>query len=504
MPWFLSHAVFSLATLTGFGSPVHRPEVVVGALPKSESPSYALDVAPIVSRSCVGCHRAGGAAPFSLESPEDLTKRARTIARVVREATMPPWFAVLPEGSTHRFANDVSLTAQEKETLVAWLQSDDRPLGDLSKAPASRGLAPEWRIGGPDFVVEIPRAVEIAASGTMDYVNFRVATNFPEDRWVRAWEVLPTARDVVHHVLVFAVPRGTRGPADESRGYFAAYVPGNGSKIYSANRAKRLPAGCDLIFQLHYTPNGRATVDRTRLGLVFTESAPEREVRTAGIFDPKLDIPPGAENHREGALFTLPFDARILAWMPHMHARGKSFRAYRERPLSADATSAADTPRAREILLEVPRYDFNWQLAYEYATPLEVKRGTILGIEASFDNSAANTMNPDPSKRVRWGQQTTDEMLIGYIEYERIDDLSRADEAQDNRDGRESSDIGRSFRRDRAAQFAFLDDDGDDAIERGEGGVLVARAFEAADADSDGRITRAEFEAYLRSRRRAD
>ncbi|MFM7259938.1 MAG: hypothetical protein ACKO3W_04975, partial [bacterium] len=396
-------------------------------------------------------------------------------------------------GSPHRFANDTSLSDREKQLLVSWLASPDRPLGDTSKAPVPRGPAPEWRIGKPDLVVELPREVEVKATGTMPYVNLRVETGFTEDRWVRAWEVAPTARDVVHHVLVFAVPKGARGPADESRGFFAAYVPGNGSKTYDASRAKRLPAGHDLIFQLHYTPNGRATTDRTRLGLVFADAKPTHEVRTAGLFDPKLDIPPHAADHREGAALTVPFDARILAWMPHMHNRGKSFRAYREVPRAA--TSPSDNGTARELLLEVPRYDFNWQLAYEYATPVEVTRGTVLTIEAVFDNSTANHSNPDPTARVRWGQQTTDEMLIGYIEYELVDESAGA---------AGFGGAARGLRSDRAAQFAFLDEDGDGAIEKGEGGAVVARAFAAADTDGDGRITRAEFEAFVARRRRGE
>lgn len=441
------------------------------------APEYARDIAPIIARSCSECHRPGGVAPFALATHEDLIRRAKTIRAVVADGLMPPWGAAMPEGSAHRFANDRSLGAEEKRTLLAWLDSDTRLLGDVSKLPPPPPPAPEWSIGPPDAVFELPREVEIRASGQMPYVNLRVPTGFTEDRWIRAWEVVPGARDVVHHVLVFAVPAGARGRADEARGFFAAYVPGNGAKRYGAEHAKRLPAGSDLLFQLHYTPNGKATVDRTRLGLVFADAPPKHEVRTAGIFDPRIEIAPGAASHREGTEITVPADLRILAWMPHMHARGKSFRAYRE------------SGETREVLLEVPRYDFNWQFAYEYAQPVELKRGSTLGIEAVFDNSAENAANPDPSKRVRWGQQTSDEMLIGYVEYELVDpkgpDLS-----------------SRALPRDPAAQFALLDRNRNGVIDRGEGGVLVERAFERADADGDGRVTRAEFEAFVSRRNR--
>ena len=349
--------------------------------PGTGAPVYATDVVPIVAARCTECHRANGIAPFSLESPDDLVRRATTVARAIRDHSMPPWFASPAATPAHRLKNDASLSAAEQSTLLAWLASADHPLGDLSKAPAPRGPAPAWRIGTPDAVFELPHAVDIEAEGQMPYVNLRVDTNFTEDKWVRAWEVAPTAREVVHHVLVFAVAGG---------------------------RAKRLPKGASLVFQLHYTPNGKATADRTRIGLVFADAppAPEHEIRTAGIFDRRLDIPPNAANHPEGASITLPADVRVLSWMPHMHTRGKSFRAY------------AQSGDAREVLLDIPRYDFNWQLSYDYATPVELKRGTTVGIQATFDNSKENPANPDPSKRVRWGQQTTDEMLIGYVEYE--------------------------------------------------------------------------------------
>lgn len=371
-------------------------------------PTYATEVAPIVAARCTACHRPGGIAPFSLESPDDLARRAKTVARAVREETMPPWFASAPAVPAHRFANDASLSDAEKATLLAWLDAAERPIGDLAKAPTPRGPAPEWRIGRPDAVFEIPHAVDIKAEGTMPYVNLRVDTNFTDEKWVRAWEVVPSAREVVHHVLVFAVEGGRARALDEARGFFAAYVPGGGMRIYTDGRAKRLPKGASLVFQLHYTPSGKPTTDRTKIGLVFADAppAPEHQIRTAGIFDRNLDIPPNAANHREGTSFPLPADVRILSWMPHMHMRGKSFRMY------------AQSLDARTVLLDIPRYDFNWQLSYDYATPVELKRGTTLVLEATFDNSKDNPANPDPSQRVRWGQQTTDEMLIGYVEYE--------------------------------------------------------------------------------------
>jgi hypothetical protein len=220
---------------------------------------------------------------------------------------------------------------------------------------------------------------------------------------------------------------------------------------------------------------------------VFAESAPQHEVRTAGIFDAKLDIPPNNASHAEGTSITVPADIRILSWMPHMHTRGKSFRASMTHPSSStDEGGVVSETRRSEILLDIPRYDFDWQLSYDYETPVDVAKGATLTIDATFDNSADNAENPDPTQRVRWGQQTTDEMLIGYLEYEL-------------RDG--GAPIGggrvRDVVADRARQFAAFDEDGDGAIERNEGGPAVRRSFDAADADHDDRVTRAEFDLFV-------
>ncbi len=376
-----------------------------------DAPTYERDIAPIVRRNCSECHRAGGVAPFALDTPEDLIRRARSIARAVTDETMPPWFAMVAEGSPHRFKNDRSLAASEKALLLEWIESEDHARGTPSLVALLSPPAPvaAWRISTPDLVFELPEPVEVQASGVMRYVHVSVPTNLTEDTWVREWEVIPSAREVVHHVLVFAVPEGAKGKrafAGDGQGFFAAFVPGGGMRVYDSTRAKKLAKGSTLVFQLHYTPNGSATSDRTKIGLVLAKTPPEKEVRTVGIFDSSLDIPPEVAAHRESATLVSPADVRILSWMPHMHTRGKSFTAWRE------------VNGVRETLLHLPRYDFNWQLSYDYETPLEVTKGTTLHIEGVFDNSKENSVNPDPSKRVRWGQQTTDEMLIGYLDFE--------------------------------------------------------------------------------------
>ena len=256
----------------------------------------------------------------------------------------------------------------------------------------------------------------------MPYQTARVATNFAETKWVSALEVLPTARDVVHHVLVFADAPGGLSPLrqalrrgsgdlrprddDESGGFFAIYVPGNNTLIYPPGYAKALPAGSTLRFQIHYTPNGREVKEQARIGLKFAPGEPQFAIQNAGISSHRFAIPPGADNHRVDATLPVPRDARILGFLPHMHLRGKAWR-YTVR-----------TPDGKEeTLLDVPRYDFNWQLLYRYNEPKFLPAGSVIQATGWFDNSPANPANPDPTKTVHWGPQTTDEMMLGYVEY---------------------------------------------------------------------------------------
>lgn len=385
--------------------------------PKSEqkntaSATYHARISRIVQESCLECHRKDGLAPFSLEKPEDLISHQAMIRKVVEDGTMPPWYAAAPgKGKTSPWANDRSLAEGDKKDLIAWLQSD-RPLGDESDAPKPRAFPKEWSIGKPDLVVQLPREVNVKAEGIMPYQNLIVETKLTEDKWVQALEVQPTARSVVHHVLVFVLPPGANGEGDdrpgreERQGFFAAYVPGNSSFSYAPGLAKKLPKGSKLRFQMHYTPNGTATKDQTKLGLIFAKEKPEHEVHVIGMVNHRLSIPPGADNHPEVAYMPVPADAKILTLMPHMHLRGKAFRY------------EVTTPdKKTQTLLDVPAYDFNWQLAYRYADPILLPRGSTLKATGWYDNSKNNPANPDPTKTVKWGPQTYDEMMLGYVEY---------------------------------------------------------------------------------------
>lgn len=371
--------------------------------------TYHRDIARIMQANCVECHHSGGVGPFALDSYDAIIEHAGMIRKQVERGAMPPWFAAALEGQTHSpWANDRSLSERDRADLLTWLGSD-RPKGDVADAPTPRQFPSEWSIGKPDAIIAAAKPIAIKAEGTMPYQHVTVTTDFPEDRWVRGYEILPTERQVVHHVIVTVHEKGrkVRGGGDEgTEGYWAAYVPGNTKQIYPAGFARKLPAGATVSFQIHYTPNGKAVEDTMRMGLLFAQEPPKYVVHTTALPNARIQIPAGASNHVETAQRKLPVDINAMAWMAHMHVRGKAFKF---EAISPDGKT--------EILLDIPRYDFNWQLRYDYAMPRFLPRGTTLKITAVFDNSTENPANPDPTKNVRWGQQTYDEMMIGYLEH---------------------------------------------------------------------------------------
>lgn len=425
--------------------------------------TYHARVERIVQANCVECHRTGGVGPFTLDKYDDVVSHKGAIKRVLDKNTMPPWFAAAPEKGKHSpFTNDRSLTESDRKDLLAWLGGDMKK-GDPADAPLARNFESGWLIGKPDVVYQLPKPIAIKAEGTMPYQNVRVETEFAEDKWVRALEVQPTAREVVHHVLVFAVAKGQRNFGGEATGFFAAYVPGNNNLIYPDGYAKKLPKGSTLLFQIHYTPNGKATTDQTRLGLVFAASAPRHEVQTAGIANLTFQIPAGADNHEVNARVPVPFDAKILALFPHSHLRGKAAQ-YTLKTADGKATT----------ILDVPHYDFNWQYQYRFADPVLAPKGSSITYTAWYDNSTKNPANPDPKKAVRWGQQTHDEMHLGYIEYVV--------------EGGGSGKIGALALGQRPADFKFPKD-GVDIPQQAKA------VFQKFDANSNGRLDEKEFEA---------
>ena len=379
--------------------------------------TYHGRISRIIARHCVECHRDGGVGPFPLDSFAELVAHAPMVREVIDRGTMPPWFAAptpadAETGRVHTpWANDRSLAERDKQDLLAWL-AGSRPEGDPADAPEARAYPEGWQIGTPDAVFEFAEPVAVKATGVMPYQTVIVETHLPEDRWVQAIEVQPGDRDVVHHALIHLAGAEERAgdprdaAAEERGGFWGEYVPGQNTLVYPPGFAKKLPKGARLKFQMHYTPNGTATADRTRVGVIYAKEPPRHEVRVAGIVNARISIPPGAADHREEAVLTLPHAATILGFLPHLHVRGKACRY--------DVVRAGG---ARTTLLDIPRYDFNWQLLYRLHEPLALEAGDRLVFTAWYDNSAGNPANPDPAKTVRWGPQTFDEMHLGYVEY---------------------------------------------------------------------------------------
>lgn len=371
------------------------------------SVSWSADVAAIVQKRCQECHRPGEVGPFPLLTYDDARKHSAMIREVVDDRRMPPWHADPRYG---HFKNDRSLTARERATLLAWVDQG-APLGDPKAIPAPRTFPEGWTIGTPDAVFEIPEPITVPAQGTVAYVHVRVPTKFPDDLWVQAAEARPGDRSVVHHIIVYVIdPALLRGGRpDRAEGHLCGYAPGDMPSVYPEGSAKKIPAGSHLLFQIHYTPTGKVRTDRSRVGLIFAKGPVKHRAYTHGIVQHRFQIPPGSSDHPVASSFTFGKDAHLLSFMPHMHLRGKSFRY-----------EATYPDGRKDVLLSVPAYDFGWQTYYTLAEPKAMPKGTRIDCEAHFDNSTGNPYNPDPSKAVRWGEQTWEEMMIGYIDF--VDD----------------------------------------------------------------------------------
>ena len=365
--------------------------------------TYAADVAAIVQTRCQACHRAGEVGPFPLMTYDDAREHAGGIAEVVESRRMPPWHA---DPRYSHFRNDRSLTAKERATLLAWVDQGS-PLGDPAKLPPAKPFPQGWSIGKPDLVIEVPRPNAVPAFGVLDYVNVDVPSGFDRDTWIQAAEVRPDVRSVVHHVIVYV--RTPNAPRRDPGEHLAAYVPGETPTMYPEGIAKKIPAGAKLHFQIHYTPDGTARTDRPKLGLVFAKSPVQHRAYTRFIQDTRFEIPPNDPNHEVKAGQVMKSDLHLYSLSPHMHLRGKDFRF------------TATYPDGRsEILLSVPAYDFGWQSGYIFTEPRAIPKGTRIDCLAHFDNSSKNSANPDPSQTVRWGEQSSSEMMMGYLDY--VDD----------------------------------------------------------------------------------
>lgn len=377
--------------------------------------TYSNQIARIFNKRCVECHRPGEIGPFSLTSYEEAVGWAEMIDEVVQEERMPPWSANPAHG---KFLNDARLPDAEKKLIREWVAAG-APEGDRAQLPEPPQFAAGWRIGQPDQVVYMSdKAYQVPARGEVKYQYFVVDPGFKEDKWIQAAECRPGNRAVVHHIIVGVIPPDRRdaSTAGLESDWLTATAPGARPLQLPVGMAKFIPAGGKLVFQMHYTPNGTAQEDRSCVGLVFADpKTVKREVATQKAANTRFQIPPGADNHRVEANFRFSADSLLLAMFPHMHLRGKAFRY-----------EAIYPNGETEVLLDVPNYDFNWQHAYAYAEPKKMPAGTRIHCVAHFDNSEDNLANPDPTATVRWGDQTWEEMMIGYFDMALADqDLSK-------------------------------------------------------------------------------
>jgi hypothetical protein len=347
---------------------------------------------------------------------------------------MPPWFA---DARIGKFSNDSSLSEGQIATLAGWAKGG-APEGDQQDAPATKHWSESWTIPEPDLIVKMAEAVKLPATGDVDYTYEIVPTHFAADRWIQMTELLPGARAHVHHAVVYVRPPNSKwlqhapvgrpftaemlsDPEDRKGAHWTdadiliVYAPGSSPGEYPNGAAKLVPAGSDLVFQMHYTTNGHADQDLSRIGLIFAKNAPKQRVLTLQLTNDHFVIPPGDPDYRVEARGTLPNDATLLSFFPHLHLRGKSFE-YNIVHHNKRA-EAGLIPEEAEIepLLKV-NYNFYWQMSYILAKPRELKAGTELQAVAYFDNSKANPHNPDPTAAVRWGDQTYDEMMVGFFD----------------------------------------------------------------------------------------
>ena len=384
------------------------------------SVTFSKDVAPILQKNCQGCHRPGEAAPMSLRTYQEARPWAKAMKQAVLAKKMPPWFADAQYG---HFRNDRSLPQKDIDTLVSWVDAG-APEGDPKDLPQPLAFVDGWNIGQPDMVLDMPEPFQVPASGTIEYQYVVLPYKFTEDRWVQMAEVRPGNRAMVHHVIAYIRDGSSKWMRDKKPGelfvpeadangnrpslngdLLSGFAPGLPPSILEPGQGRLIKAGSDIVLQLHYTANGHAGEDRTKVGVVFCKQAPHERVMTLAASNSKFTIPPGDPNYQVDASFELGHDAKLSALLPHMHLRGKDFQ-YRLVYPSGET----------ETILRVPHYDFGWQLWYQPVSDIVLPKGTQIAATAHFDNSVNNPHNPDSTKAVTWGDQSWEEMMIGFFD----------------------------------------------------------------------------------------
>jgi mono/diheme cytochrome c family protein len=366
------------------------------------APTFSKDVAPIFNKSCVECHRPTMFAPMSLTTFDAARPWAKSIKQRVVSRVMPPWGADPAHGT---FKNDPRLTEQEIDTIVAWVDAG-APKGDDKDLPAAPKFADGWTIGKPDAIFTMDEEFTIPADGAVPYKYFKAPTGLTEDKWIQAIEIHPGARAQVHHVIAFTQPAGSvpkpggeLGPTN-----IGGITPNKPGLVFEPGVARLLRGNSDIVMQIHYTTNGTEAKDRTTIGVIYAKQPPTKMVAGGMAINPRFVIPAGDGNAEVRATTPLNRDTLVTGFTPHMHVRGKDMTYIAHYPDGTD-----------ETLLSVPKYDFNWQITYELAKPKLMPKGTKLEVIAHYDNSTGNKFNPDPTKDVRWGDQTWEEMMIGFF-----------------------------------------------------------------------------------------
>ena len=445
----------SLATVAALGA-VSLIGLAIGQrdeplVAQGTAPDFAKDVAPVLYRNCAGCHRPGGIGPFSVLNADSVKAYATEIRDAVGTGYMPPWHADGPRGV---FTNDRRLPDLDKQAILRWVD-DGAKIGNRNALPQAPHFESRWEIGMPDAVVTMPEDFIVPASGTIEYQYFEVPSNFTEDKWVQAIEIMPGSRESVHHVLVYARPPQVAAPAaspasasapapvpapsastpaprrvpppvsfDRNNDFtdpprtdtrnaspmrlgnlIGTTAPGTNVVRFPEGTALRVRAGTTLVFQMHYTAHGHESKDRTSVGFQFANAAPAEQVYASNFLNGKFVLPAGQKDVMVPSTLTINEPIKIYGLFPHTHVRGARWQYTLEK---SDGTS--------EIILDVPRYDFNWQTFYMFAKPLELPAGTRITSRAWYDNSASNKSNPDATKDVRWGDQTWEEMqYTGFL-----------------------------------------------------------------------------------------
>ena len=471
---------------------VARTETVgclIGRVPKVEPHgeiTFTKHVSRILNNRCVECHREGEVAPMTLTDYDEVAGWSDMICEVVAEERMPPFHANPKYGE---FRNDCRLSNEEKQTIFAWVENGC-PEGDPADMPEPPEFVDGWEAGEPDQVVYMSdEPYEVAAEGTVEYQYFAVDPGWNEDKWIRVAEARPGNRAIVHHILCSIRSDAGGAATNIMDGVGIGWAPGLGPRDFGSEMALHIPAGAKIVFQMHYTPNGTKQFDRSYVGFQFVEAEEVKHLASGGAaVTPNFNIPAGDDNYRVESAYEFDRDQLLLSMLPHMHLRGKSFRF-----------TAAYPDGKEEILLDVPRYDFNWQLRYHLKEPKLMPKGTNIKCVAYFDNSPQNLINPDPTIDVTWGDQTYEEMMIGFFTCQEVAELDLEKLAAEGDANRKKVAAERARFKMQAGMFITgMDKNKNGSLSKDEVPEQLRSFLTEFDADRDNEITAEEAAEFMR------